>query len=75
MLLSFQISAKTLPQIAESRPNTNYLLNKAKRFAKQLLSDVTNALASVYCYQNQTALKTNNKKKLQCSFVNMLFPC
>ena len=44
--------------------------NKAKRFAKQLLSDVINALASVYCCQNQTALKTNKKKKLQCSFVN-----
>ena len=27
-------------------------LNKAKRFAKQLLSDVIIALASVYCCQN-----------------------
>ena len=34
-------------------------LNKAKRFAKQLLSDVIIALASVYCCQNQTTLKTN----------------
>ena len=37
--------------------------NKAKRLAKQLLSDAINALACLHCFhcwQNQTALKTNN---------------
>ena len=28
----------------------NCIYNKAKRFAKQLLSDVINALAFVYCF-------------------------
>ena len=38
---------------AKLNPVTLLHINKAKRFEKQLLSDVINALASVYCCQNQ----------------------
>ena len=46
-------------------------LNKAKRFAKQLLSDVIIALASVYCVyccQNQTTLKNSYSALLLTAF-------
>ena len=46
---------------------------RQKGLHNQLPSEVINALACfhcLYCWQNQTALNPNKKKKLQCSFVN-----
>ena len=51
--------------------------NKGKRFAKQLLSVVINALASIYCVyccQNQTALKTNKKNSYSSVLLLTAFP-
>ena len=44
--------------------------NKVKRFAKQMLSDVINALACVYCYFLRVELNGYHQKyKLHWSFV------
>ena len=61
---------------AKLNPVTLLHINKAKRFAKQLLSDVINALASIYCVyccQNQTAL--NPKKNSYSALLLTAFPC
>ena len=60
-------------------PVFNHLLtNKTKRFAKQLLSDVINALASVYCVyccRNQTALNPPKKNNSYSALLLTAFSC
>ena len=50
--------------------------NKAKRFANQLLSDVINALACVYCYFLQAELNGYHHQTKSCiGLLLTAFPC